>query len=60
MIFIVQRMDCDSMGPAYMIDPEYADKMTGALQEGVEAYAYQIDVSPTELRFVRQIPVVLS
>lgn len=57
MIYIVQRMDVDYMGPATEIDPDYADALKRAKTAGVEIMAFQAKVSPTEIKIEKQIPV---
>lgn len=57
MLFIVQRTDCSLFRPAYEIDSAYAELFTTALNHGVEAYAYQVSVTPAQLSFVKQIPI---
>ena len=57
MLYVIQRMDVDSFGPAREIDPEYGKKLDEALWKGVEVIAVQVKVSPSEIRIVREIPL---
>ncbi len=58
--FVVQRGDADSVSPADEIDPEYGRLLREATEFGVEAMAYQAQVSPEEIRISRRLPVILK
>lgn len=60
MLFIVQRTDVNQFKPANKIDPIYTQKLFKAAENGVEIYSYQILITPTELKPLKQIPVILS
>ncbi len=57
--FVVQREDASCVAPADDIDPEYGRLLRLAVENGVEALAYQAHVDPDEIRLVRQLPVVV-
>jgi len=57
--FVVQRGDGESVSPADAIDPVYGRLLREAVAGGVEALAYQAMVTPTEIRLVRPLPVLL-
>lgn len=59
-LFIIQRTDVNLFKPANDIDPIYTQKLLKAAESGVEIYSYQILISPTELKPLKQIPVILS
>lgn len=56
--FVVQRGDAASVSPAAGIDPEYARLLREAVRQGVEAMAYQADVSPDRIVLGRALPVI--
>ncbi len=58
--FVVQRGDCDSMGPADRIDPRYGLLLRQAVAAGVEALAYRARVSPEGIILVERLPVELG
>ncbi len=49
MLFVVQREDCQSFGPAHEIDPKYAELFWEAQQSGVEITVLACKLSPQEL-----------
>jgi sugar fermentation stimulation protein A len=57
--FVVQRGDASCVSPADGIDPEYGRLLRLAVENGVEALAYQAHVAPEEIYLVRPLPVVL-
>jgi sugar fermentation stimulation protein A len=58
--FVVQREDVCSLSPAETIDPEYGRLLRLAVQNGVEALAYQAAVSPQEIFLTRRLPIILE
>jgi len=56
--FLVQRGDAASVAPADGIDPEYGRLLRLAVTSGVEALAYQAEVTPAEIRICRRLPVL--
>ncbi|MDD2898410.1 MAG: DNA/RNA nuclease SfsA [Desulfuromonadaceae bacterium] len=57
--FTVQRGDSTSVSPADLIDQEYGRLLRLALENGVEALAYQALVTPTEVRLTKRLPVIV-
>lgn len=57
--FVVQRPDGAAVAPADTIDPEYGRLLRMAVAQGVEAMAWQAEVTPAELRLVTPLPVLL-
>lgn len=57
--FVVQRGDADSVSPADAIDPVYGRLLREVVAGGVQALAYQAAVTPTEIRLVRPLPILL-
>jgi sugar fermentation stimulation protein A len=58
--FVVQREDTQALSPADTIDPEYGRLLRMAVQNGVEALAYQAAVSPLEIVLTRRLPIILE
>ena len=58
MVYIIQRMDVDSFGPAKHIDPDYANSLTKAIEAGVEVIALQAEVKPEGIQIVKEIPFI--
>jgi sugar fermentation stimulation protein A len=60
LFFAVQRPDGQCFAPAEAVDPEYADLFRQALEAGVEAWAYVVDVSPEGYRLGHRLPLAPS
>jgi sugar fermentation stimulation protein A len=58
--YVVQRADADVLAPADTIDPEYGRLLRLAVENGVEALAYQAHVDPEEIYFNRPLPICLD
>lgn len=58
--YVVQRADARWVGPADAIDPEYGRLLRMAVNEGVEALAYQAELSPERIFLIRSLPVILT
>jgi sugar fermentation stimulation protein A len=58
-LFVVQRVDCDSMEPADTIDPEYGEALRKACANGVEAIAIQARVTARAIHLEHELPVNL-
>jgi len=58
LVFCVQREDVIEVRPADAIDQNYGQALRRALDAGVEAVAYGAQVSTTEIRLARRLPVV--
>jgi len=56
MLYLVNRGDCDSAGPAREIDPVYAEKLEMAVAAGVETLAYRARSGRRGTRIERRIP----
>lgn len=56
MLYIIQRMDVESFGPAGHIDSTYAHFLEQAQQNGVEIFPVQVAVSPQRIDFQRLLP----
>ena len=57
MLYVVQRGDARSMGPATAIDPTYARLFHQAREAGVALVAVQAAVSPQRIRLTRRLPL---
>ena len=55
--FCVQRKDVAEVRPAHFIDMKYAATLRQVVENGVEAIAWRADVSPTEIRIDKKLPV---
>ena len=60
MLYIIQRMDVEIFAPAKNIDPDYARLMQKAHQSGVEIIPFQAEVSPSEIKLVKILPVTFN
>lgn len=58
--FCIQRNDIDLFRPAIEVDPLYAQTLAYAVENGVEALAYSVAISPEEIRLTRPITVELA
>ena len=56
----MQRTDAHFVAPADDIDPEYGRLLRLAVENGVEAVAYQAQVSPQEIYLAKSLPVRLD
>lgn len=57
MLYIIQRNDCQHFTFAADIDPNYAKAAAQAFSNGVEAYAYQCNVSPQGIEINEKCPL---
>jgi len=57
MLYVIQRIDIDTFGPAKDIDPEYAKSLRKAIKNGVEVIAVQAKVSPQGIEIVKELSV---
>jgi sugar fermentation stimulation protein A len=55
MVYVIQRMDIDIFGPAWDIDPEYAETLVNAYDKGVEIIPLIVRVSPTQIEIDKEI-----
>lgn len=58
--FVVQRGDARRVEPADGIDPEYGRLLRRAVEQGVEALAYQARVEPEGIRLAKRLPILLD
>lgn len=49
MVYVIQRLDVDVFAPAVDIDPEYAETLKKAYENGVEIYPIRAIVSPEKI-----------
>lgn len=56
MVYVIQRMDVDSFGPAREIDPVYADLLGKAYAAGVEIFPVVVKVTPDSIEFDKILP----
>ncbi|MCX7894949.1 MAG: DNA/RNA nuclease SfsA, partial [Thermoanaerobaculum sp.] len=59
-IYVVQRGDSQKVQAAASVDPAYARAVWDAAQAGVEFLAFDVAVSPRELRPRRALPVAVE
>jgi sugar fermentation stimulation protein A len=60
LVFCIQRQDARAFAPADHIDAVYGKTLREAVDQGVEALAYEAEVSILEIRLQRSLPVILS
>lgn len=60
MVYVIQRADIESFGPAWDIDPEYAETLVRAYNQGVEIIPLIAKVSPTQIKIDKEIPFDLN
>lgn len=56
MLYIVQRSDVEIFAPAAAIDPNYAETLKKALENGVEVIVMQAKVTPQEITLFKELP----
>ena len=60
LLFVVQRNDAVSCGPADAVDPAYGAALRAAMARGVTVLAHAVRVSPTALDFGRRLPLAIA
>lgn len=60
MLYVVQRDDCDRMGLAADLDPQYAETFDAARALGVEPLVYRATLSPKRISLGRALPFVAT
>ena len=58
MVYLIQRGDCDHLSIAGDIDPTYAEGLTQALANGVEAIAYSCKLTPKTISVAQAVPLI--
>jgi sugar fermentation stimulation protein A len=56
-VFVIQREDADSLTIQADSDPEFANTLSQAIEEGVEAYAYTCKVSTESIQLYRSVRI---
>lgn len=59
LLFCVQHSGIERVSPAAEIDSVYATTLREVVERGVEVYAYQATLTPTEIVLFRALPVVV-
>ncbi|MCF8365922.1 MAG: DNA/RNA nuclease SfsA [Bacteroidales bacterium] len=60
MLYVIQRMDVEMFGPAWEIDPDYAETLLKAFAAGVEVIPVMADVSPEKIEISKILPFDLG
>ena len=55
MFYLVNRQDCQTMAPAWEIDPVYADTLAAAVEGGVEVLTYGCSISAEGIQVDRPL-----
>ncbi|TVS17506.1 MAG: DNA/RNA nuclease SfsA [Gammaproteobacteria bacterium] len=58
LLYCVQHTGIRRVAPADAIDPAYGETLRRSIASGVQVLAWQADLSPTETRLVRPLPVL--
>jgi len=59
MLYVIQRMDVETFGPARNIDPAYTNALKKAYKQGVEIIPVQVKVEPQGISYWRELPFEL-
>ena len=59
MLYVVQRTDVEKFTFASEIDPEYANTLQNAIENGVEVFVVQTEVKPDSIEIIGQMPFEL-
>lgn len=57
MFYVIQRSDVDIFAPAKEIDPDYANELKVAVENGVEVFVVWAKVTPTGIELMEKLPV---
>lgn len=62
LVYCVQHTGIERVSPADHIDPKYGESLREAMAQGVEVYAYGVDIQPQrrQLAIRRELPVVVG
>jgi sugar fermentation stimulation protein A len=55
-LFVVQRMDCESFSACAELDPLFARTLDDVADQGVEVLVYACDVAQTGIAIARRLP----
>lgn len=58
-LFVVQRMDCETFTPCRELDPAFAEAMAQAMSSGVEFHAWACQVTDEAVTLAKPMPVSL-
>lgn len=58
MVYLIQRTDCSKLAFAGDLDPQYSTAFADAHSKGVEAFAFDCDISVDEIKLRSSIPIV--
>ena len=56
-VFVVQRPDANAFATSDPSDPKLADALRSAVAAGVEAYAYNCEVTERSIRLDQSLPI---
>lgn len=60
MVYIIQRTDIDTFGPAWDIDPEYAETLVKAYKNGVKIIPLMAKVTHTQIEIHKEVKFELD
>lgn len=60
MLYVIQRMDVEIFGPAWDIDPDYAETLLKAFAAGVEVIPVMAEISPERIEISKILPFDLG
>ena len=60
MLYLVQRMDCETCSVAHDIDQNYNDTLNKAIKNGVEILCYGCKLSSSEIILDKKISFITS
>jgi sugar fermentation stimulation protein A len=58
--FVIQRNDAREWRPNEKMDPDFAQALRNAVENGVEAYAYTCDINLETVSIVKRVPINLD
>lgn len=58
MLFVVQRQDCSEFAIDQEIDKKYCQLLKEVISKGVEVLVYQCELSPTEIKIAKRLPII--
>ena len=58
--FVIQRNDAREWRPNEKMDPEFAQALRNAVENGVEAYSYTCDINLETVSIVKRVPINLD